>query len=69
MEVAEAVAESAVEATVEATTEFATKAVMVQDLVVWVRSMEAESVWKAEAAVVTVQRKKMEGGGWFLEAV
>ena len=52
-------AESASEATTEATAE----AVTVQDLVVWLRSMEAESVWKAKATVVIAQRKKMEGGG------
>ena len=36
--------------------------VIIHDLVAWVRSMEVESIWKAEVAVVTVQRKKMGSG-------
>ena len=31
--------------------------------------MKAQSAWKAEAAVVTAQRKKIGGGGWFSKAI
>ena len=34
-----------------------------------VRDMKAQSAWKAEAAVVTAQRKKIGGGGWFSKAI